>query len=110
MLTFGQQFMTDDPFAKMVETICAEDKYSKNAVMLAHRIYNPGTSFESFVEEVKTAKLDIVELPRVAYPEELFAREFYEWKHGGADRYVNRIIIQAMTVLPLKESFAVDGS
>lgn len=101
---FGKQFITDDdPFAKMVESICAEDKYSQNAVMLAQRIYHPGMTFESFVEEVKRQKFEVVEKPRVAYPEELFAKEFDEWKHGGADRYINRIIIPAMTMIPLED-------
>lgn len=93
---FGKQFITNDPFAKMVESICSEDRYSRNAVMLAHRIYDSGMPFEIFEEEVKRQKFDIVDFPRVAYPEELFAKEFYDWKHGGADRYVNRIIIQAV--------------
>ena len=94
---FGRQFLTDDPFEQMVKAICAEDKYSKNAVMLAHRIYNPGMPFESFVEVVHRADFEIVETPRVNYPEELFAKEFDEWKHGGAERYVNRIIIHAFS-------------
>lgn len=100
---FGRQFITDDPFAKMVETICAEDKYSKKAVMLAYRIYSTGVDFERFVEEVKRHGFEIVESPRVVYPEELFAKEFDEWKRGGADRYIHRIIIQAMMQMPLSD-------
>ena len=100
---FGRQFITDDPFAKMVETICAEDKYSKNAVMLAYRIYSTGVDFERFVEEVMRHGFEIVESPRVVYPEELFAKEFDEWKRGGADRYIHRIIIQAMMQMPLSD-------
>ena len=63
----------------------------------------PAAGFESFVEEVHRAKFEILETPRVAYPEELFAKEFDEWKNGGADRYINRIIIQAMTMIPLED-------
>lgn len=95
---FGEQFISDDdPFVKMVELICAEDKYSKNAVMLAHRIYHPCVPFERFVEELKRQRFDIVDLPRVAYPEELFAKEVESWEHGGAERYINRIIIPAVS-------------
>lgn len=96
---FGKQFLTDDPFEKMVKTICSEDSFSIGAVMLAQRIYNPGLPFEFFSEAVKGYGFGITETPRVAYPEELFAREFYDWKHGGAERYINRIIIHAVSMM-----------
>lgn len=91
---FGKQFITEDPFAEMVRTICSKDEYSEAAVMLAHRIYLPQIQFEYFVGEVRRRGFVITEKPRVVYPEEMFAKEFYEWKHGGADRYISRIIIQ----------------
>lgn len=94
---FGKQFLTDDPFEKMVKTICSEDRYSKKAVMLAHRIYNLDMPFDLFVERVRGYGFGITENPIVTYPEELFVKEFNEWKHGGAERYVNRIIIQAVS-------------
>ena len=62
--------------------------------MLAHRIYLHQIQFEYFVGEVHRRGFVITEKPRVVYPEEMFAKEFYEWKHGGADRYISRIIIQ----------------
>ena len=43
----------------------------------------------------------MTEKPRVVYPEEMFAKEFYEWKHGGADRYISRIIIQAVSEMKI---------
>lgn len=98
---FGKQFLTDDPFEKMVKAICSEDSFSINAVSLAHRIYAPGMPFVGFMSEIQRYRFMITETPRVAYPEELFAKEFDEWKHGGADRYVNRIIIQAFTKMRL---------
>ena len=94
---FGKQFLTDDPFEQTVKAICAEDSFSIKAVELARRIYNPEIPYEFFVEVVKGYGFEITETSRVAYPEELFAREFYEWNHGGAERYVNRIIIQAVS-------------
>lgn len=45
----------------------------------------------------------MTEAPDVVYPEEMFAREFDEWKHGGADRYVNRIIIPAVSAVDVKK-------
>lgn len=96
---FGKQFITDDPFARMVEKICGEDVYSINAVMLAHRIYNQGVSFEYYIGMVNEQSFKVTGMPRVAYPKELCAKEYYEWKHGGADRYVDRIIIQAVAMM-----------
>ena len=98
---FGKQFLTEDPFAKMVEAICSEDKYSMQAVILAHRIYDPSMFFDLFIEKVKDSGLEITDAPVVSYPEELFAREFDAWKHGGAERYINRIIIQAVSKIRL---------
>lgn len=94
---FGKQYLTDDPFEKIVKAICSEDSFSIGAVMLAQRIYNPGLPFEFFSKAVKGYGFGIIETPRVAYPEELYAKEFYDWKHGGAERYINRIIIHAVS-------------
>ena len=80
-----------------MKAICSEDSFSLGAVMLAQRIYNPGLPFEFFSEAVKGYGFGITETPRVAYPEELFAKEFDDWKHGGAERYINRVIIQAVS-------------
>lgn len=93
---FGKQFITEDPFAKMVEEICSLDHYSERALILAHRIYNPCIPFDNFMAEVNRYGFSITEKSNVIYPEDLFAKEFDEWKHGGADRYVDRIIIQAV--------------
>ena len=94
---FGKQFLTDDPFEKMVKAICNKDSFSVKAVALAHRIYNPDMPVELFTERVKGYGFGVTDTPRVAYPEELFAKEFDDWKHGGAERYINRIIIQAVS-------------
>lgn len=78
----------------MVRAICSKDEYNEAAVKLAQKIYLPQMPLEFFVGEVKRRGFVMTEKPRVVYPEEMSAKEFYEWKHGGADRYINRIIIQ----------------
>ena len=96
---FGKQFMTEDPFAKMVEEICSQDQYSERALRLTHRIYNPDIPFEIFMAEINRYGFSVTKKPNVSYPKDLFAKEFEEWKHGGADRYVNKIIIQAVMAM-----------
>lgn len=101
---FGKQFITEDPFAEMVRAICSKDEFSEAAVMLAHRIYLPQIPFEYFVGEVCRRGFVMTGKPRVVYPGEMFAKEFYEWKHGGADRYISRIIIQAVSEMKKDDS------
>jgi len=100
---FGKQFITDDPFASLVEAICSKDAYSKSAVALARGIYFPYIPVEVFMRKVYKCGFVVTEKPSVVYPEDLCAKEFYEWQHGGSNRYINSIIIQAMS----KMTFAV---
>lgn len=100
---FGKQFITEDPFAKLVKEICNQDRYSEKALMLAHRIFKHDIPFEIFMAEVNKYGFCITERPNVIYPEELFAKEFDEWKHGGANRYINRIIIRPVMMMDVNK-------
>lgn len=108
MCQFGKRFIPDDSLANVVQTICKYDRYSKASVELAHNIYYQELSIVEFTDVVLSAGFEITEGLNASFSGEVLEKEDYEWRHGGRERYINDIIIKAVTRISIPKG-EVDG-
>ena len=98
---FSKKYMPEDSLVGIVEAICADDVFCEQTVELVKKIYYPNLTVEEIKTKASAYGFRFTNHLKISFDKEVMEAEYFEWQNGGAQRYMDSIVVKPVLKMNL---------